>query len=60
MQLVITVCNSKWLKLIRLRSLGLMLIRSCLQKLLLSLDDVNLGYVFGRIRERFVGGKCKI
>lgn len=37
-----------------------MLIRSCLQKLLLSLDDVNLGYVFGRIRERFVGGKCKI
>lgn len=36
-----------------------MLIRSYLQKLLLS-DDVNLGYVFGRIRERFVGGKCKI
>lgn len=37
-----------------------MLIRSCLQKLLLSLDDVNLGYVFGRIREHFVCGKCKI
>lgn len=37
-----------------------MLIRSCLQKLLLSLDDVNLGYVFERIRECFVGGKCKI
>lgn len=37
-----------------------MLIRSCLQKLLLSLDDVNLGYVFGRIRERFVCGKYKI